>query len=32
MADHNLEALWEEHCRREFDTRDVDATLATMGP
>ncbi|MDX5930609.1 ester cyclase [Acidiphilium acidophilum] len=30
MADHNLEALWEEHCRHEFETRDVDATMATM--
>jgi carboxymethylenebutenolidase len=30
MADHNLETLWEEHCRYEFETRDVDATMATM--
>jgi carboxymethylenebutenolidase len=30
MADHNLEALWEEHCRYEFEIRDVDATMATM--
>jgi carboxymethylenebutenolidase len=36
MADHavtatwSLEALWEEHCRHEFETRDVDATMATM--
>ncbi|MBW4037037.1 MAG: ester cyclase [Proteobacteria bacterium] len=36
MADHevtaawDLEALWEEHCRYEFETRDVDATMATM--
>ncbi len=22
--------LWEEHCRYEFDTRDTEATLATM--
>lgn len=25
-------ALWDEHCRYEFDTRDVDATMATMVP
>lgn len=30
MADHDLVALWEEHCRHEFATRDVDATMATM--
>ena len=30
MAQHNLVALWEEHCRHEFETRDVDATMATM--
>jgi carboxymethylenebutenolidase len=30
MADHDLAALWEEHCRYEFETRDVDATMATM--
>ena len=30
MADHDLTALWEEHCRCEFVTRDVDATMATM--
>ena len=30
MADHNLIALWEAHCRCEFETRDVDATMATM--
>lgn len=30
MADHDLVALWEEHCRHEFETRDVDATMATM--
>lgn len=28
MAD--LVALWEAHCRYEFETRDVDATMATM--
>jgi carboxymethylenebutenolidase len=27
---HDLVALWEEHCRYEFETRDVDATMATM--
>jgi carboxymethylenebutenolidase len=30
MAEHDLVALWEEHCRHEFATRDVDATMATM--
>src|ERR687890_195852 len=30
MADHDLAALWDEHCRYEFETRDVDATMATM--
>ena len=30
MADHDLIALWETHCRHEFETRDVDATMATM--
>jgi carboxymethylenebutenolidase len=30
MPEHDLEALWEEHCRHEFETRDVDATMATM--
>ena len=30
MPAHDLEALWEEHCRYEFETRDVDATMATM--
>ncbi len=30
MADYDLSALWDEHCRHEFDTRDVDATMATM--
>lgn len=32
MADHDLPALWEAHCRHEFETRDVDATMATMVP
>ncbi|WP_428493030.1 ester cyclase [Rhodopila sp.] len=30
MADHDLVTLWEAHCRHEFETRDVDATMATM--
>lgn len=30
MADHDLAALWDAHCRFEFETRDVDATMATM--
>ena len=30
MADHDLVTLWETHCRYEFETRDVDATMATM--
>lgn len=30
MADYDLVALWEEHCRYEFETRDVDAVMATM--
>lgn len=30
MPDHDLVALWQEHCRHEFETRDVDATMATM--
>jgi carboxymethylenebutenolidase len=30
MADRDLGALWEAHCRYEFETRDVDATMATM--
>lgn len=30
MVDHDLAALWEAHCRCEFETRDVDATMATM--
>lgn len=32
MANPDLVALWEEHCRNEFETRDVDATMATMVP
>ena len=30
MADQDLAALWEAHCRYEFETRDVDATMASM--
>lgn len=30
MPAHDLAALWEAHCRHEFETRDVDATMATM--
>jgi carboxymethylenebutenolidase len=30
MAGPDLVALWEAHCRYEFETRDVDATMATM--
>jgi carboxymethylenebutenolidase len=30
MPTHDLAALWEAHCRHEFETRDVDATMATM--
>ena len=30
MATLDLVALWEEHCRLEFETRDADATMATM--
>jgi carboxymethylenebutenolidase len=30
MPDHDLVALWEAHCRYEFETRDVDAVMATM--
>lgn len=30
MANDNFNQLWEEHCKHEFATRDVDATLDTM--
>ena len=30
MADYDLAALWEAHCRYEFEDRDVDATMASM--
>jgi len=30
MPNDDLAAVWEAHCRYEFETRDVDATMATM--
>lgn len=30
MNKDDLEALWEEHCRLEFELRDADATIQTM--
>jgi carboxymethylenebutenolidase len=30
MEEHDLAALWEQHCSFEFASRDVDATMATM--
>ncbi len=30
MANLDLVALWEEHCRLEFAVRDASATMATM--
>jgi carboxymethylenebutenolidase len=30
MATPDLVRLWEEHCRDEFEKRDVNATMATM--
>ncbi|HTQ33804.1 MAG TPA: nuclear transport factor 2 family protein [Stellaceae bacterium] len=32
MTADDLVALWEEHIRHEFDTKDTGATLATMVP
>jgi len=32
MATPDLVALWEQHCRNEFETRDANATMATMVP
>jgi carboxymethylenebutenolidase len=32
MPDDNLVALWEDHLQFEFETRDADATMATMVP
>ena len=30
MADRDLTAFWEAHCRYEFETHDVNATMASM--
>ncbi len=30
MAADDLVAVWEAHCRYEFETHDVDATMTTM--
>lgn len=30
MADRDLVSLWDAHIRTEFETRDVDGTMATM--
>ncbi len=30
LSAEQLEQLWAEHLRGEFETRDVEATLATM--
>jgi carboxymethylenebutenolidase len=30
MANPDLAALWDAHCRYEFETRDLDSTMATM--
>ena len=30
MTPRDLEKLWEQHLAREFTTKDVEATLATM--
>jgi len=32
MTIPNLVELWEAHCRSEFETRDAEATMATMVP
>ena len=32
MTPDELVVLWEEHIRHEFDTKDTEATLATMVP
>lgn len=32
MEKRNLIALWEAHCRCEFETKDADAAMATMVP
>jgi carboxymethylenebutenolidase len=30
MSEQQLAQLWEEHMRHEFDTKDTEATIATM--
>jgi len=30
VTNHNFDHLWEEHCKQEFTSRDVEATLDTM--
>jgi carboxymethylenebutenolidase len=30
MSSYDLEALWDAHCRCEFETRNVDATMDPM--
>lgn len=30
MPTHDLGSIWDSHCRFEFETQDVDATMATM--
>jgi carboxymethylenebutenolidase len=30
VTNPNFDQLWEEHCKQEFATRDVEATLDTM--
>lgn len=30
LSPHQLEQLWADHLKGEFETRDVEATLATM--
>jgi carboxymethylenebutenolidase len=30
LSPHQLEQLWAEHLKGEFETKDVEATLATM--
>jgi len=30
LSRQELERLWEEHLKGEFETKDVEATLATM--
>ena len=30
LSPHELEQLWAEHLKGEFETKDVEATLATM--